>query len=670
MSDIYIPGIKSRFNSEQIIEDLMKVERVPRDRAETNVNRLESEKTYWTDVGKRMTGLRDSARSLYSFQNPFNDRIVRSSDEAALTASAVREAIEQERSFTVKQIAQADRFLSAPLDDSYRIDSGTYTFSVDKSEVSFSFRGGTLREFVDAFNRRGQDKIQASLIAVKPGTKSLLIESRITGADNRLHFSKDAEILGQKIGMVEPAYDSRQSVEGNFTAKAGENTTIPVYPGIASAPNLVLKFETSTVIRPAETWVPPKPPPGPAIPSAGSISYGGIVIENTPSAVTLPPWTPPEAPKRVDDMNIINLNFSDGTSRALPALADSASYNVNQYNLGELAPGKTIVSIDLINNNTHRDVSVRNIQVFDPQSVGGIRPLNAVSTAQDAIISMEGIEIQRPKNSIDDLIPGLTLNLKAPSDRPINIKVEPDREGVKNALISLVGNYNRLMAEINILTARSLPSGLGTRVDDSIIDELTYLTKEERDEYKTRLGAFQADSTLGQYKSMLQRTVTSPYPTSLERDLALLSQIGIGSDVGRSGASTGYSASRLRGYLEIDEKALDAAIASKLPAIKELFGYDTSGDLLVDTGIAFNLEKMTRPYVETGGLIALKTSSVDSRISQEQRRIDTMDRQLAAKERELKIQYGQMESAYSRMEQMSTSLDRFSQQNSNSNNNR
>ena len=120
----------------------------------------------------------------------------------------------------------------------------------------------------------------------------------------------------------------------------------------------------------------------------------------------------------------------------------------------------------------------------------------------------------------------------------------------------------------------------------------------------------------------------------------------------------------------IDENTLDAAIATKLPAIKELFGYDTTGDLLADTGIAYNLETLTRPYVETGGIISLKTNTVNSRIGSEQRRIDTMDRQLAAKETELKIQYAQMENAFNRMEQMGQSLDNFSRQNNYSNNNR
>jgi flagellar hook-associated protein 2 len=649
-----MPGIKSRFNSEKTIEDLMKIERIPKERAEKNIDRLETEKSYWQEVGRRMNALRDSARSLYSFQNPFNERLVRSSDEAVLSGTAVREAAEQERNFIVRQTAQADRFLSMPLEDNFKVEGGVYTFSVGGEEISFNFKGGSLKEFTDALNRRGRDKIQAGVITVNPGTKSLLIESKITGAENRLGFKGDAEKLGELTGMIERANDSRRDIgEGTLRVNSGQSASIPVNPGIPSSSSLVLRFETSTAVQTAGTLAQ-QAPPGPSIPPAGSVSYGGIVIENDPAKVTLPPWTPPPLPQRVDDMGVIALGFSDGTSALLPPIGDSQAFGSHQYRLDEVAGGKTVVSVDLVNKNTHRDVSIRNIQILDPDAVGGAKPVNAVSRAQDAVILMEGIEIRRSKNEIDDLIPGVTLNIKAPAEKPVKLGVEPDREAVKDAIISLVGNYNRLMAEVNVLT----------RADDRVIEELSYLTSEEKTEYREKLGAFQADSTLGRFRSTLQRAAAAPYPTREERNLALLAQIGISTDARRGGAATGYDPSRLRGYLEIDEKALDAAIVSKLPAIKELFGSDTDGDLLVDTGAAYMMEAMTKPYVETSGIIALKTGTADSRINREHRRMETLDRQLADKEAELKIQYSQMESAYNRMEQMSTSLDRFSQQNS------
>ncbi|MDR3247397.1 MAG: flagellar filament capping protein FliD, partial [Treponema sp.] len=85
---------------------------------------------------------------------------------------------------------------------------------------------------------------------------------------------------------------------------------------------------------------------------------------------------------------------------------------------------------------------------------------------------------------------------------------------------------------------------------------------------------------------------------------------------------------------------------------------------------AYSMETLSRPYVESGGFISLKTGTIDSRVSQDRRRIETMDRQLAAKEAQLKLQYGQMEGAYNRMEQMTNSLDNFSRQSNGNNSNR
>ena len=682
MSDIYVPGIRSRFNTEQIVEDLMRLERIPRDRTVSNIENLQIQRGYWQEVGRRMNAVRDSARFLFSFQNPFNDRIARSSDDGAITASAGREASEQSYSFTVRQTAQADRFLSQPLDERMRVEAGTYIFSVGNDEISINYRGGTLRDFVDVINRRGQDKISASLMAIQSGTRSLLIESKITGEGNRLGFSGDAAQFVTSIGMMEQGNDTRRDFpvsdntvrrgtegSGSYTINDGvlqvaprSSASLPLGISLSADSPVVLRLETSTRVETDGVFSVPQPPPGPSVPT-GSVTYGGITIENEPSLAPLPDLSPPPAPVRNDDLGVLTLVFSDGTSAKLPPITDSNNPVSRQYVLSETARGKTIASLNVENTNTHREVSVGKVEILDPTSVsGGLRPSNAVSTARDAIISMEGIEIRRSTNNIDDLIPGVTLNVKGVSERPVELSVRADVEGVKEAIISFVGNYNRLMAEINVLTTRNISSTYAGRNNsgDRVIDELTYLTSEEASAMRERLGVFSGDSTLNNLKNNLMRTVTAPYPTSLERDLILLAQIGISSN---AGSSTGYDMSQLRGYLQINERTLDAALETKIPAIRELFANDTTGDLLADTGVAFNVDTIVRPFVDTGGIISLKTSTIDSRISQDERRVSTLDRQLAAREAELRMQYARMEAAYDRMEQMSSSLDNFSQQN-------
>jgi len=688
MSDVYIPGVKSRFNSEKTIEDLMKLEKVPRDRVQRNVDTLQVQKGYWQEVGRRINSLRDSSRFLFSFQNPFNERIGQSTDENVITATATREAAEQSFHFTVKQVATADRFLSQPLEERAKIEPGNYVFTVGKDEIAINFRGGTLNDFVEIINRRGRDKIRASLIAVQTGTRSLLIEAKDTGSANRLGFLGDARVLATKIGMMEVSNDTQKNInitestvkkegpnasnisinEGVLKVAPRSSASLPINLEIASDSPLVLRLETQTRTESVAPFVP-QTPPGPSIPT-GNVTYGGITILNDPSSSPLPDLTQAAPPERNDDMGVLKLTFSDGSSAKLPAISDSSAFTARQYNLAEFARGKTIVSLNVENANTHREVSVGKVDVLDPNSTsGGLKPVNAVSTSKDAIITMEGIEIVRQNNNIDDLIPGVTLNLKGASDKPVELKVTGNTDAIKEAIINFVGNYNRLMAEINVLTSTrgnttpDMPRAT-VRGDERIIDELTYLSADEVAQMKERLGAFNGDSTLINLKNNLQRAVTAPYPTSLDRDLALLAQIGISSNASRS---TGYDVSRLRGYLEINEKTLDAALETRIPAIRELFGNDTSGDLLADTGVAFNVDTITNPFIQTGGIISLKSNTIDSRINQDEKRIANLDRQLAVKEQELRMQYAKMESAYARMEQMSSSLDNFSRQNSGNN---
>ncbi|MCL2270821.1 MAG: flagellar filament capping protein FliD [Treponema sp.] len=676
MSDVYMPGLRSRFNSEKTIEDLMRIERIPKDRAEKNVESLETRKVWWQDLGRRITSLRESAQLLYSFQNPFNDRVVLSSNDNVITATATREAEEREYQFTVKQLAQADRFLSAPMDEKTRVEAGTYIFSLGKDEISFNFKGGTIREFADALNRQGRNRISASLITVQPGSRSLLLESKITGAENQLGFSGDAERLAFQLGMAEKVdyfrkeYDLNEGTVTDTTPNGGEQPPESIFindgilnvPPLASATvqlgadvkrgsPLIFKLETATRLREAaETFQAAA-----VSPAGNAADEENSLIETTEEdsvAEALPEWTP--AP-RTDNFTVLSLIFSDGSKAALPVITDTEDFLSREYDLSELAGGKTITALSVDNSNTHREIQIRGALIFDPSADNKThQPLRAVSTAQDAVISMEGIEITRPSNIINDIIPGITVTARSVSAYPERLDVRPNREGVKDAIISLVGNYNRLIAELNVLT----------RTDDRLVDELTYLDKDEVDEMRKRLGAFSAETAVTQFRSNLLRTVSSPYPTGDDHDITMLAQIGISTNPGSTGGAA-YNPSRLRGYLDIDPKVLDTAIEQNLPAIRQLFAYDTTGDLLADTGVAYNLDAVSKPFVELGGIVSLKTRTIDSRISQDKRRIDTMERQLAMKEADLKIQYSRMESAYDRMERMSSSLDNFSQRNNN-----
>lgn len=675
MSDLSIPGVTSKYDTQKLVEDLMKVERIPKTRAEGELKALEKRSTVWQDLNTKMARMRDSSRTLFSFRNPFTERVGASSDEAVLSATATRDAIIESRSIQVKRTATADRFLSEPQSPDFKVGAGTYTFGVGDKSVSFKYSGGSLSDFADALNRRGKDILRAQVISVEKGKNSLLVESLATGSSKRLSFSDEAQALALKTGMMERASSSERKAAlepaaikpaagkaldpaavaaagGVLTVKAGGSASIPFSsPVQAQGSNMVLEFEYRTIVRSTNQSVA-APPPGPSLPDPGAIEFQGIRIESDPLAAPLPPWKAPPEPVRVDDLDMVKAGVSGGKEISLGGQSDSSSFAKASYPLSSL-PG-ALESLVVRNANTNRDIEIRSVRVYDPTETGGLRPKSPVSTARDAVVVMDGIEVTRESNSIDDLIPGVTMNLHEASDKPVKLSIEPDRKAAKDAIIAWIGNYNQLMTELNILM----------KADDKVVSELSYLSVDEKKAATERLGLLQGDFTLSQIKNSLQRISMNPYATSAGQQMTLLAQMGISTNAQSTG-SAGYDQSRLRGYLEVDEAKLDEALRSRLPAVKELYGNDSDGDLLIDSGVAFSVDALMKPYVETGGIVAQKRQGISGQIDRQKRTIATMEEQLVRKEQDLKTKYGMMEGALNTMERTSNSLDNFSKNGNN-----
>jgi flagellar hook-associated protein 2 len=665
MSDISIPGVKSKYDTQRLIDDLMKVERIPKTRAEERLKGIELQKTTWQDLNRRISSLRDSSRALFSFQNAFNERIATSADESVITGTAGREALEETKSFTVKQTAAADRLMSEPMQEDAKVPKGNYVFTVGDKSVKLSYGGGSLKDFVDALNRKGGDTVRAQVVAVSSGTRVLVIESLKTGTANRLVFSEAAEAFALSAGLVERSSSTRKDISKEAVARfekpldpakaRSKDGVLHVDPEAEAAlrlpspvpsTGLVLELQVELGDRPAGGQPGDSPPPGPAIPPVGDMLYEGIRIEAAPSEAVLPQWVPPPIPPKRDDFKPLYLIDGSGRAIPLPDVQPGAGFKTVTVPLPAYLD--SFAGIGVRNGNTGRDVRVREVRVYDPTEVAGLRPKNPVESARDAIILMDGIEVSRPSNAISDLVPGLTLNLWDSSEKAVKLAVEPNRKAAKEALIELVGNYNRLMAELNILA----------RPDEKILDEITYLDDEEKKKYVERLGLFQGDSTLSQMRTTLQRTMMDAYPTN--SGASLLASFGISTDSRRSGS---YDASRLRGYIEIDESKLDKALKENFRSIRDTMGYDTDGDLIIDSGAAFKLDALAKAYVETGGIVQIRTRTIDEQITRQKRDIETLETQLVRKEDELKRKYGMMESALGQMERSSGAWDSFNTQN-------
>ena len=667
MADISIPGVSNKYGTNETIQKLMEIERVPLTREQDKLETYKQEQSAWRDVNRRMSALRESARSLYSFDNPFSSKLSDSSDEFSVTAEPTRDASLESFKIKVLQIASADRFLSGEIEKNSDVPEGTYTFTVNDKKVSFTWKGGKLSDFSAALNRRSNGIVKSSIIGVSGTKQSLLIESLKTGSENRLIFEDDALDYALKVGMIRKSAVSRQVTFGRTQSEISSIpdfifSAVKVADGSIKAPpvtgyqipipsvsgdNKRITFELTMTTTDSPTIQKPAVA-SPVLPDPSRIQYKGIIIYNDDSEIGFSPEVDDtDYVDPVENNEVVYIKTASGEVPLEPVLAENTKikYTIDPYIYDD------IQAIVIKNRNTEKTVTITSPVLSDMNSTGDYEPVNPVSIAGDAKLQYEGINMTRSTNNIDDIVPNVTLNLHEASDRPVSITIKSDTEAAKDALIQMVGYYNQLITEFNVLTQNK----------PELVTELEYLTADEIEDYNNKLGMFTGDSTLSTGKSSLQRIMTNNYIIE-GNEISMLAQIGIS-----TGSASGvYNASRLRGYLEIDEKKLDSALADNIEEVKSLFGYDSDGDKVIDSGIAYMLDRNLQAYVQTGGILSTKISTLDTRISTTQTSITRLESQLEKKEAEYKRKYGNMESTLSNLESQSSSINNFNDQLSNS----
>lgn len=683
-----IPGVSDKYKTNDLVKSLMEVERIPLKREEANLETYNKQQSAWRDINQKMSSLRESVKSLYSFENPFSNKLASSSDEFAVSVDAGREADFGSFKIDVLQPAQADRFLSDEIGSDYNVPQGKYTFKVGKKTIEYNWKGGKLTDFVDSVNKRGNNTIKASLIGVSPDKKSLLLESLKTGEENALVLENKAFDLALKIGMIsetkpettnftinqesmkitktkdaieqeglEPISKSRVSTTSRqitIGARGGFETDLP--ESITSRKNQKIEFTFTEEKIKDITEGTGSVKEVFQVPSAGGIEYEGITVYNNLSETTLPPGEEKklEGLKSIEtsNENIFFIKDIDGNETALTHQYFSSDGKTKStkvsFKLDDFPNAKTLV---VRNSNTGKEITMTMPVATDTRTSLGYKPNHAASQACDAKIRYEGITLSRPSNDIDDVVPHITLHVHEKTEKTATVKIEPDTESAKDAIITFVGKYNQTIAEINILTTNK----------PEVISELDYLSKDEQEEAKEKLGMFQSENSLRTGKTNLMQIVSGNYKFLDSAQITMLSQIGVSTNAS-GGTRGGYNPSQMRGYLEVDEKKLDQSLASNLNDIKNIFGYDSDGDLIIDDGIGLKLDKQLSAWVQSGGIINTKNQAIDSKIKATNTKITKLQTQLDRKEAELKMKYANMQGTLGGLESQQNSIQNFANQ--------
>lgn len=248
------------------------------------------------------------------------------------------------------------------------------------------------------------------------------------------------------------------------------------------------------------------------------------------------------------------------------------------------------------------DGSIDSLLGYDP---AGTQSLTQTQAAQNASLTVNGIAITSPSNTISEAIQGVTLSLKNTTSTPTTLAVERDTETMTSAASDFVDAYNALASQ---LKSRSAYGG-----DTSAA------------------GALAGDGTVRALQDQLRSIFTTP---ATGGTLTTMGQVGI--------------AFQKDGSLKLDSSKLASAVSTNFSDLSNLFSSPT--------GYATRLEAWGKSALEPGGLIDTRTKSLKDYVKSYNTQIDRLENQMSALEKKYTKEYTNLNLLLSSMNSTSTFL--------------
>ena len=239
--------------------------------------------------------------------------------------------------------------------------------------------------------------------------------------------------------------------------------------------------------------------------------------------------------------------------------------------------------------------------------------------AVDASVTVDGLTYTRKTNAITDIVPGLTLNLKAVSTTPASINLARDTTDLKTKITALVTAYNDF---------------------DNIIKETTN-PKSTLDTYGSTLVG---DSTVRMVRQQMRSLIfgMSSTPGTTYKSL---SQIGFSVDQ--------------TGVLTLDSAKLDAALLTGTDDIAKMFtgGYNKlSTYAKLPAGIAGDAVKKLTDLLAPTGVLLTKSDNATKENTNYQAQLTKLQTRMDALLARYQKQFAAMDSMVGSINSQKTSL--------------
>lgn len=195
--------------------------------------------------------------------------------------------------------------------------------------------------------------------------------------------------------------------------------------------------------------------------------------------------------------------------------------------------------------------------------------------------TINGVHVIRGSNTVDDVLDGVTINLKKADENPVIISVGVDTVKIRESIEEFIEDYNAALSYLNSRTT---------------IDPATRVRQ-----------IFAGDHVFRFLRMDLRSIVGNPVTSVAEGNPSMLAEIGIGIAAD--------------GTLSISDGAkLDELLQTDSAKVADLFH---SGN-----GVAVQLKERLSEFVSTGGIIESSRDGTDNRITGINNRIDRLEQNI------------------------------------------
>ncbi|GBF39159.1 flagellar filament capping protein FliD [Leptospira johnsonii] len=621
-----IPGLSSGQDTNQIVKKLVELEAKPIRRLEKQNGFNQAQVKAWSDLKTLTTDLQNKTREIISFTAPFATKSIVSDPEGVITGDAARSANSGKRKIEVKELATFHQISGDPIDSERKILAGTFKIISGEIEKEIEFQGGTIRDLYLTIRTAAAGIVQPTLVKVDQDKTVLTLAAAQSGKDNQLKFDdpngvlKGASLVGGMLPQDPPQY---------FYLPWESSQTNPFQPN---------KYGMSATAKPIFIAADPekKEPSKIKLSSKQAFQFHMDAREGKKGARIEATLSEP-----LEEGETISLGVLYDQDEQDKVFLEQAYHKEGKIRITFKSnmDGKKIHKVIVINQ-TGKEKEFSNFRFVLPSEFNGAKPAKTIVEAKDAVFTVDGIEITRPKNEgLTDVLDGVLLNLNKKSEGgPATVDIKVDSAKGIRMIKEFIEAYNNVLKYSKDATAVNREGGISdSKLEDPDIARSFW-------EGKTKTGILAGENSVIRLVAGMKTVTTSSFPAFPNSEIRTLSDVGI---------STGEVGSKWadiqEGLLSLDEAKLAAKLAENPDAVRHLFAQDTNSDARMDTGVGVNLVEHLKPYTQfAGGLVTSKIKLLEEQVSDNNKKIKNFESHLMSYEKKLKEKFLYMEQGVGR----------------------